>query len=75
MARLGACRTEMLASASTFSCSSLDVAAALCMGSLLGVAGKILTVWAPITIQLVPTRAAAMASAAAKRMRTCVMYL
>eukprot|EP00959_Pyramimonas_sp_CCMP1952_P167446 3499777-Pyramimonas_sp.AAC.1 len=65
----------MLASASTCSCSSLDTAAALCMGPLLGVAGKILTVVAPITMQLVPTKAAAMASAAARRMRTCVMYL
>eukprot|EP00959_Pyramimonas_sp_CCMP1952_P233658 4883197-Pyramimonas_sp.AAC.1 len=75
MARLGACRTAMLARASTCSCSSLDTTAALCMGSLLGVAGKILAVWAPITLQLVPAKAAAMASAAARRMRTCVMYL
>eukprot|EP00959_Pyramimonas_sp_CCMP1952_P069937 1460221-Pyramimonas_sp.AAC.1 len=65
----------MQASASTCSCSSLGAAAALCMGSLLGMAGKILTVWAPITMQLVPTEAAAMASAAARRMRTCAMYM
>eukprot|EP00959_Pyramimonas_sp_CCMP1952_P161173 3370420-Pyramimonas_sp.AAC.1 len=51
-ARLGACRTAVLARASTWSCSSLDTPAALCMGSLLGVAGKSLMVWAPITMQL-----------------------
>eukprot|EP00959_Pyramimonas_sp_CCMP1952_P442701 9267825-Pyramimonas_sp.AAC.1 len=66
MARLGACRTEVVARASTCSCCCLETAAALCIGSLLGVAGKILTVWAPITMQLVPTKAAAMASAAAR---------
>ena len=51
-ALLGACLTAALARASTWACWSLGVPALRWLGSLEGVAGKIRTAWAPITMQL-----------------------
>eukprot|EP00959_Pyramimonas_sp_CCMP1952_P116251 2430558-Pyramimonas_sp.AAC.1 len=68
--RLGACLTATRARASRCSRCPLGVPALRWLGPLEGVAGKILRDCAPIITRLVPTKAAAIVSAAARRAYT-----